>query len=152
MGETGSCLMDGAMLSKSLIQFSVEGWGCVPSLLFDLRPNYGRRNEDNGVVLKRSRACTVVISALPLRQATVYLHLLQRHLDTHRQVGSVSGGVSAPSSWFLVTQGFVCALQESVFPVLCKFCTQIPLASKVKFPLGSQSLCQTPRLRNLLWV
>ena len=28
------------MLSKSLIQFSVEGWGCVPSLLFDLRPNY----------------------------------------------------------------------------------------------------------------
>ena len=29
-----------AMLSKSLIQFSVDGWGCVPSLLFDLRPNY----------------------------------------------------------------------------------------------------------------
>ena len=32
--------MDGSMLSKSLIQFSVNGWGCVPSLLFDLRPNY----------------------------------------------------------------------------------------------------------------
>ena len=29
------------MLSKSLIQFSVEGWGCVPSLLFDMRPDYG---------------------------------------------------------------------------------------------------------------
>ena len=27
-------LMGGAMLSKSLIQFSVDGWGCVPSLLF----------------------------------------------------------------------------------------------------------------------
>ena len=27
---------DGAMLTKFLIQFSVEGWGCVPSLLFDL--------------------------------------------------------------------------------------------------------------------
>ena len=26
------------MLSKCLIQFSVDGWGCVPSLLFDLRP------------------------------------------------------------------------------------------------------------------
>ena len=36
------------MLSKSLIQFSVEGWGCVPSLLFDLKPNYGGGNEDNG--------------------------------------------------------------------------------------------------------
>ena len=36
------------MLSKSLIQFSVDGQGCVPSLLFDLRPNYGGGNEDNG--------------------------------------------------------------------------------------------------------
>ena len=26
--------MGGATLSKSLIQFSVDGWGCVPSLLF----------------------------------------------------------------------------------------------------------------------
>ena len=26
--------MDGAMLSKSLTQFFVDGWGCVPSLLF----------------------------------------------------------------------------------------------------------------------
>ena len=31
-------------LSKSLIQFSVEGQGCVPSLLFDLGPNYGEAN------------------------------------------------------------------------------------------------------------
>ena len=40
--------MGRAMLSKSLIQFSVDGWGYVPSLLFDLRPNYGGGNEDNG--------------------------------------------------------------------------------------------------------
>ena len=33
-GETGSCSVGGALLSKSLIQFSVDGWGCVPSLLF----------------------------------------------------------------------------------------------------------------------
>ena len=36
------------MLSKSLIQFSFDGQGCVPSLLFDLRPNYDEGNEDNG--------------------------------------------------------------------------------------------------------
>ena len=48
--------------------------------------------------------------------------------------------------------GSVCALQESVSPVLCKFCNQVPLASKVKFPVGSQSLCQIPMLGNLLWV
>ena len=40
--------MGGVMLNKSLIQFSVEGRGCVPSLVFDLRPNSGGDNEDNG--------------------------------------------------------------------------------------------------------
>ena len=40
--------------------------------------------------------------------------------------GSVSCGVSG--SW--CTQGFVCALQESVFPILWKFCNQIPMAFK----------------------
>ena len=33
-GKLGLVLMGGAMLSKSLIQFSVDGQGCVPSLLF----------------------------------------------------------------------------------------------------------------------
>ena len=41
------------MLSKSLIQFSVDGQGCVPSLLFDLRPNYGGGNEDNGDLVQK---------------------------------------------------------------------------------------------------
>ena len=41
------------MLSKSLIQFSVDGRGCVPSLLFDLRPNYGGVHEDNGDLLQK---------------------------------------------------------------------------------------------------
>ena len=40
MGETDSAklglvLMGAAMLHKSLIQFSVEGQGCVPFLLFE---------------------------------------------------------------------------------------------------------------------
>ena len=37
------------MLSKSLIEFLVDEWGYVPSLLFDLRPNYGVGNEHNMV-------------------------------------------------------------------------------------------------------
>ena len=32
-GKLGLVLMGRAMLSKSLIQFSVAGWSCVPSLL-----------------------------------------------------------------------------------------------------------------------
>ena len=39
-----------------------------------------------------------------------------------------------PGSW--CAHGFVCALQESIFQVLWKFCNQIPLASKFKFPGG----------------
>ena len=39
MGGKGLVLMGGAMLSRSLIQLFVDGWGCVPCLLFDLRPN-----------------------------------------------------------------------------------------------------------------
>ena len=45
--------MGGAMLSKSLIQFFVNGCGCAPSLLFDLRPNCGAGYEDNGVLLHK---------------------------------------------------------------------------------------------------
>ena len=54
---------------------------------------------------------------------------------------SISCGVSAPSAGSWCTQGFVCALQESVSGVLWKFYNQITLAFKVKFPGGSQSLC-----------
>ena len=41
-------------------QFSVNGWYCVPSLLFDMSPNYGGGNENNG---KRFYALTVAFSA-----------------------------------------------------------------------------------------
>ena len=59
-GETGSCSDWGGgggregMLSKLLIQFSVEGRGCVPWLLFDLGPNYGGGDEDNGDLLQKA--------------------------------------------------------------------------------------------------
>ena len=45
------------MLSKSLIQFSIDVLcsmeGCVPTLLFDLKPNYGGGYEDNGDLLQK---------------------------------------------------------------------------------------------------
>ena len=61
-------------------------------------------------------------------------------------------GVTAPFSWFLVCTRFCLCPPKSVSSVLCKFCNQIPLASKVNIPGGSQSLCQIPRLGNLLQV
>ena len=54
--------MGGALLSKSLIQLSVADGVCVPSLLFDLRSNYGGGNEDNGDLLQKV-PCTAALSA-----------------------------------------------------------------------------------------
>ena len=74
------------MLSKSLIQFFVDGQGCVPSLLFDLRPNYGGGNEENGDILQKvpcTHCCSVPVT---LQQATADPRLHQRLLNTHRQV------------------------------------------------------------------
>ena len=53
VGKLGLVLMGGALLSISLIQFSVVECSCVPSLLFYLRPNYGGVNKDNGNFLQK---------------------------------------------------------------------------------------------------
>ena len=73
------------MLSKSLIQFSIDGLGCVPSLLFDLSPNYGGGKEDNRRLFKR---CGALLHSVPatLQQATANPLLCQRLLDSHGQV------------------------------------------------------------------
>ena len=55
--------MGRAMFSKSLIQFSIDGCGCVPSLLLDLRPNYGGGNEDDGDLLQKVPCSTAALSA-----------------------------------------------------------------------------------------
>ena len=101
-GKLGLVLMCGAMLNKSLVQFSVDGWGCVPSLLFDLRPNYGGGNEDNGNFLLKVPC---------MHCCTQCLQHCTRPLPTHASTrdswtlmgmfGSVSclGQLLSPESW-----------------------------------------------------
>ena len=80
-------LMGRAMFGKSLTQFSTDGRGCVPSLLFDLRPNSGGGNEDNGNLLQKDLCTHCFIQCpLTLQQGTLNSHCCQRLLDTHRQV------------------------------------------------------------------
>ena len=81
-----------AMLSKSLIQFSVDGCVCVPSLLFDLRPNYGGGNEDSGNLLLKV-PCRHCCTQFPwpctrpsLTSVSADPCLCQRLLVTHWQV------------------------------------------------------------------
>ena len=140
------------MLSKSLIQFSVDGWGYVPSLLFGLRPNSGGDNKVNGNLLQKD---LLVFTA---QEPIVGVHAGRTmtppespgHLLASLAQSPVGLLLHSPGSW--CPQDFVCALQESVSPVLWNYCNQITLDSKVKFPGSSQSLCLIPRLGNLLWV
>ena len=152
-GKLGLVLMGRPMLSKSLIQFSVDGRGCVPSLLFELRPNYGGGDEDNGDFLQKfpCRHCRTQCPR-PCSRPPLPLASTGDSWTLTGKSGSVSCGVIAPIFWVLAHTRFCLYPPRVCFWVLCKFCSQIPLASKVKLPGASQSLCQIPRLGNLLWV
>ena len=130
--------MGGALLSKSLIQFSVDVRGCVSSLLFDLRPNYGGGNEDNSS--KGPMHALLHSVPLTLQQATANPCLRQRLLYTHGQVWvSLLWGHCS----FLLGPGihkFCFSLQESVSPVQCKFWR---LYGGVNGELLQEGLCHT---------
>ena len=100
---------------------------------------------------KRTCAGTIVFSAPDPEAGHCWpTALLETH--GHSQVSRVQSllWILSPGSW--CTQSFVSSTQESISADLRTFCNQIPLASKVRFPEGSQSLCQILRLGNLLWV
>ena len=119
------------MLRKSLIQFSVDGQACVPSLLFDLRPNYGGGSEDNGYLLQK---------VLCMHFCTQWPQPCSKHLPTHASTRdswrliekeilvsrslieksvSISYQVTAPFSWVLVHTGFCLCPPKSLFPQSC---------------------------------
>ena len=69
---------------NSLIQFPVVGWGYVPSLLFDLRPNYGGGNQDTGDLFQKV-PCTHYSTQCP--------RPCSRPLLTHTSDGDSCAGV-----------------------------------------------------------
>ena len=83
--ESGS-LMGGVMLSKSLISFSVDGWGCALTHSFGLRPNYGRGNGNlfQKDLCQHASTSSTLVSDMITCQATVDSCLHQRLPDTHR--------------------------------------------------------------------
>ena len=74
------------MLSKSLIQFSVDGWSCVPSLLFTWGQTMVEVMKIMATSFKRSMQAPLHSVPPTLQQATANSCLCQRLLDTHRQV------------------------------------------------------------------
>ena len=117
-GKLSLVLMVGTMFSKSLIQFSVDWCGWVPSLLFDLRPNYGWGYEDNFDLLQKvpCRHCHTQCCQPWSRPPPA--HASARDSWTLRgKSGSVTCGVTSPFSWVLVCTNFcVCCTQS---PWLC---------------------------------
>ena len=110
------------MLSKSLIQFSVDGWGCVPSCSLTCVQTMVEVMKIMVTSFKRSYACTAALTA-PNPEAGHHRPTPPPETLGHSQTSlgqSLEGSLLlSPASW--CTQGFVCALQESVSPVLCKF-------------------------------
>ena len=84
----------------------VDEWGWVPSLLFDLRPNYGGGNEDYGPPSNGPMHTLPHSVPLTLKQATSHPCLHWRLLDTPAKSGLVSFGVTAPLSCVLVCTRF----------------------------------------------
>ena len=141
--------MGGAIPSKSLIQFSVESQGCVPSLLFDLRPNYGGGDEDNGDLLQKVSCMHCYTQHLNPAAGHHRLMPPPRLLEASLCQSLVGSLLVSLGSW--CAQDFVCFLQESV----SQSCGSSVIKShwfKVKFLGVSQSLCQIPRCENLLWA
>ena len=98
------------MLSKSLIQFSVDGQSCVPFLLFTWGQTMVEVMKKMLTSLKMSHH-VLLQSMLPtLQQATTNPCLCWRLLDTHRQVSWGSLFLS-PGSW---CTRFHCAPHESI--------------------------------------
>ena len=120
-GKLGLILIGRAMLSKLLIQFSVDRWNCVPSLLFTWGQTVMEAMKVEVTSLKRSVACTAALSApspAPGRQLT---HASARDSRTPTgKSGAVSCGVTAPFFWVLVHRFLLCP-PRVCFPVLCKF-------------------------------
>ena len=106
-----------AMFSKSLIQFSIDGRGYVPSLFLYLRPNYGGGDEDNGNLLQKvpcKHCCTQCLQP--------WIRLPPTHVSTGDSwtligmSGSVSYGVTAPFSWVLVHTRFCLCPSRGLMP------------------------------------
>ena len=107
-GKLGLVLMGRAMLSKSLVQFSVDGWGCVPFLLFTWGQTMVKVMKVMVTSLKRSQARTTTVSApKPCRRPPPAHTSAGDSWTLTGTSGAVSCGVAAPSPWSWCTQGSV---------------------------------------------
>ena len=107
------------MLTKSLIQFSVDGWICVSSLLFSWGQTMVEVMKIMATSFKRSHACTAILSA-PNPAAGHHQPTPLPETPGHSQASlsqSLVGSLLlSPGTWY--TQGFFVP-SKSLFPQSC---------------------------------
>ena len=106
--------MDWTMLNKSLIQFSVVGWGCVPSLLFTWGQTMVEVMKIMETSFKRSHAGRATLNA-PSPAACHRRPMPQPETPGHSQasLGQSPAGSLLLSSGSWCTRSCLC-LQESI--------------------------------------
>ena len=130
--------MGRAMISKSLVQFSVDGWSCVPSLLFTWGQTMVEVMKIMVTSCKTSHACTATLSA-PNPAAGHHRASTGDSWTLTGKSGSVPVGslLLSPGSW--CTRFCLCS-PRVYFPVLCKFWQ---LYGRVNGNLLQEGLCHT---------
>ena len=150
-GKLGVALVSKAKLSKSLIQTSANRWGC----------NLAWGQTTVGVMSTsfKKDLCQYVMAprnaAVCAPDPTAGHFWLTPPPETpgHSQASVAQSFVG--HCFFLLSPGVHKVLlypARVCFWVLWKFCNQILLTFKVKFPWDTQFFCWISRLGNLLWV
>ena len=120
-GKLGLGLMAGAMFNKSLVQFSIDGWSCVPSLLFTWGQTMVEVTKTMATSFKRSPAFTAALSA-PRPAAGHHQPTPLLETPGHSQASLGQPFVGS----LLLSPGSRCTIfclcpPRVYFPVLCKF-------------------------------
>ena len=131
--------MGEAMLSKSLIQFSIDGWSCVPSLLFTWTQTMVEVMKIKVTSFKGSHAGTATLSAPnPAAGHLQPTPVLQTPGHLQASLGQSLWG-HCTFSWALMHRVLLCP-PRVYFPVLCNFWQ---LCGGVNGDLLQEGLCHT---------
>ena len=139
-GKLGLVLMGRTMLSKSLIQFSVEGWSCVPSLLFTWGQTMVEVMKIMVTSLKRSHASAARLTGSNLAAGHHWPTPPPEtpgHSRASLDQSFVGSLLLSPESW--CTQCSVGARQESI----SYSCVSSELYGGVNSDLFQEGLCHT---------
>ena len=139
-GKLGFVLMGRAMLSKSLIQFSIDGWRCVPHQIFTWGQTMVEAMKIKVTSFKRSHACAATLSVPnPVAGHHWPTPLLETPGHSQASLGQSLFGspLLSPGSWY--TRFCLCS-PRVYFPALCKFWQ---LYGGVNGDLLQEGLCHT---------